>query len=1496
MIATVKVLALRPRDRAAVGRAARAVVAYVEGGQPHAASPLRRYYGEGYAPGRPRGQAAVLTGLVGSAVSELALTRLLCGEHGVTGRPLLANSGSAGRAVASDAASSNPADGDPSPDRADEQGWLSLEAAARLVGVGASYLRMLAARTAERATAKSPPAAGAVTPEGLDAQTAGESGAWLAAERDPETGVWRVSRGEVERFRASRVPPAVVIGFDVTCSVPKSVSLLWAFGDEALRGDVAAAVDAGVDAVVTYLERHAVFGTVHRRNRTGLGLAVASYLHDVSRRNEAHLHVHSIVANAVAVPDTAVDREDDGVEGAGRDHAAGSGGDAGDPTVRSGLVWRALDGEVFLSHVRTAGFLGAAALRHELARRRGLRWGPVRNGVADLAGFPPALLAAFSTRSGEVADEYEQLVADGLAPGGRTKAAAQRGSRAPKKVLADEQVRRIQHDRLAAAGWTPEQVRALATPVDRDVRGRVDEELPALVDLVTGPLGATAQTTTFDRREVVRRVSGWAGDRLGAEEIENLTDQVLADPRIVLLGHPVRRSRQIATALYTTQELIEVEDTVLALCRQGRVDAGAAPRILVSPRLLDVYLDDGPPAPGPRPVSGDRGRTGDGPRKPDTATGPRLSTEQIELVRLLLGSGDLVRPVVGPAGTGKTEAMRLATRILLDAGHAVFAAAHGGRQTEELADRIAVPARVVAGWLTLLEHTDDPATVWPAGSVLIVDEATQIGSRDAERLLRWATRTGTVVILLGDPAQLGSVGAGGWFAHLVATTPNIPALTTLHRQAGAALAPVRAALTALRADTAPSARDALNRLAADGRVRLFDDRDAMLSGVVDDWYAARTAPSSAAAPSTSEPGGASGRQQRRSRRAAPAAPPAMVSMMAERTRDVEILARAARARLTADGTLTGPVVAVAGREFQVGDEVITLTQAGHTLVPAGRPASAYVRTGTLGIVTAVTLDPDVPERQTLDVHFPGKGDVTVPWEYLTHRFGDGRDGGLGYAYAITAAKAEGASMPTARAVAPDDTSRAGLYVMLSRAQTDLTAYVIRRADLEADADEEDWLPILRDPDGPFDRLAEHLAGSRAERLATDHDPLARAAHALRRTHTLAELHHLATSGASIAPQDAPRATAGRAGPPDGDATAGTGISMPVLRRAELAAEAAIRAAAVTQPPPALTARIGTRPAAGPDRTLWDQAVAALAIHHARHSPDSPPAEPGQTPTPGSAESGQHRWTAHRDLAVGLTRTWVDGLPDRIRRRFYSPVEQVPRHRAIAGLHALLDTGHSPDDLLSVLTRQDQTSARTGAAILDHRVGALCADHNLDPTHYLLPAPLSVQDEWADLVRLLDLAEIAHLARRPPADLATERRALTAAESVSRPAEWASAPRSGDGPAGPSPDRLRHLDAALDRQVGHALSQARVAPADYLTGLLGPRPAEEPAAAAWDTDVHHIERYRHRELGLPYGTAADPTALHPLLRAFGRPSADPVRAADYDQAISRFRAHPLVLDL
>nr|MDT0666441.1 hypothetical protein [Micromonospora sp. DSM 115978] len=172
----------------------------------------------------------------------------------------------------------------------------------------------------------------------------------------------------------------------------------------------------------------------------------------------------------------------------------------------------------------------------------------------------------------------------------------------------------------------------------------------------------------------------------------------------------------------------------------------------------------------------------------------------------------------------------------------------------------------------------------------------------------------------------------------------------------------------------------------------------------------------------------------------------------------------------------------------------------------------------------------------------------------------------------------------ARAVAPDDTTRAGLYVMLSRARTDLVAYVVRRRDLEANLDDEDWLPVLPDPTGAVNRLSARLAASRTERLASDHDPLARAAHQLRRRHSLADLARLRSARVDPVDLSAPE--------PESAGRREAALARLVLRRAELAAESALRAAAGTNPPAEVVERLGPRPAAGPDRTRWDRAVGA----------------------------------------------------------------------------------------------------------------------------------------------------------------------------------------------------------------------------------------------------------------------------------------------------------------
>ncbi|MDQ1391776.1 MAG: hypothetical protein QOF30_753, partial [Acidimicrobiaceae bacterium] len=886
-----------------------------------------------------------------------------------------------------------------------------------------------------------------------------------------------------------------------------------------------------------------------------------------------------------------------------------------------------------------------------------------------------------------------------------------------------------------------------------------------------------------------------------------------------------------------------------------------------------------------------------------------LSDEQGELVRAVTGSGDGIRCAIGPAGTGKTEAMRAAVAAWKDIGYRVVGCANGGAQTEQLGARLGIDSEVVRSWLTRLNAADDPSEVWGENTVVIVDEATQVSTRDAERLCRWAARTATALVFVGDPAQLSSVGAGGWFRHIV-YTDGAPTLSKIYRQQGDDMAEVRAALGGLRSQMPERVRTAMDRLAADGRVRVFDDAETLRGQVVDDWYRDRQVSLKAAA---------EGKR-----------PPKASRMMAAHRREVDWLNEAARVRLAADGTLSGPELVVAGRRFAVGDEVVTLTQAGHSLIPEGAARDRYVRTGTVGTVTGVHRDDEHPERQWLRVDFAGRGTVTVDWRYLTHEFGDGRSGGLAHGYAITADRSQGSTMHAARPVATDSTSRPAFYVMASRGERELCAYVTRDRDLAARADDEQWLPVLTNPGGPLQAVVENLERSRAERLASDLDPVAWAAQQLRHGRSLAELSALA-----VAAQDDPQGLGGA-------------VPLIVARRAELAEESAIAAAAVAAPAAELVARLGGRPVHGERQRAWDGAVGAVATYRARWSAGAGRAGYGQ----GARWAIGHRpeghsspWQQQRAEAEGLVRRWAATLEGPQAQRFWAVIEHIPRTRATAGIHALLAAGADPKTLFAALTERERDTAKAGAAILEHRVKALLRTRGVDPAAYLLAEPLTASGEWDRVQRLLATAEIRGLSRRNVADLCSERHDLLAlaggrgptgrsvadelaaardehTQSAARLAEARAQlasevdrrrpdqPRvatlktrivglerrlaaaelrvdmlgqrqaAADGVGEPGEglrDRHDMLSAAIDLIVDDAMTAAASHPAAYLTGVLGPRPADDLPAAEWDRRARTIEAWRHHHLGLPYGQAAAGPDAPPSEQALGPPSNDPVEA-------------------
>jgi hypothetical protein len=112
------------------------------------------------------------------------------------------------------------------------------------------------------------------------------------------------------------------------------------------------------------------------------GLIVAGFEHLTSRADDPQLHTHLVIANLVHGAD-------------GR--------------------WSALDTRALFRAQRTAGYLYQAVLRGQLTARLGIGWGPIRNGMAEIAGVPTELLREFSTRRRAIEDELARTGAHGVA-------------------------------------------------------------------------------------------------------------------------------------------------------------------------------------------------------------------------------------------------------------------------------------------------------------------------------------------------------------------------------------------------------------------------------------------------------------------------------------------------------------------------------------------------------------------------------------------------------------------------------------------------------------------------------------------------------------------------------------------------------------------------------------------------------------------------------------------------------------------------------------------------------------------------------------------------------------------------------------------------------------------------------------------------------------------------------------------------------------------------
>lgn len=826
------------------------------------------------------------------------------------------------------------------------------------------------------------------------------------------------------------------MGWDLTFSAPKSVSVLWSqteSGEDRQR--IQQAHRAAVASTLQYLEGHVTYsrrtrgGAVHER----AGLVMAAFSHQTSRARDPQLHTHVIVTNL----------------GVRRDGTTG--------TIVS---------KPFYQQKMVLGAMYRAELARNLTEYLGVRWEAHRT-WHEIAGVPRKVMDHFSKRRQQIEAALEER---GLSsPEAAAVAALNTRNKKDLTPRPREELFREWHEAGKAVGWGPREAKAFLReaartrnliqsrgpgPVELEpeelawLQGRWDssplaethqpteenitmvarEELVEARDIFTDlrPLPEPPQSAVPDQDEHVRSVFaewdeepgfqrplgwfrrnmlelrvGWAMDSL--TKSSNYVTEYELLRRTLDLGfgegytwaqtfervHSFLTERKEIVRLgevpegvaYTTREVLECERKLLALADESRREWTSPP----SEYKVDYLI-----------ASFERASVLEKP-------GFSLTDEQRRAIKHITREPGSLQLLRGFAGTGKTTILTAARQIWEDQGYKVYGATLAGAAGKRLQAETGIETGTVASRLWHLtqgrwdheweqigralvgkKRIDFRDRFWTLDkkSVLVVDEASMVGTRELQTLLNAARRAGAKVVLVGDNRQLQAIDRGGAFAAL-GERLGYAELTEIRRQRE------EWARNAVRAVVAGQASEALAAYAKRGQFTVTHDRDEAMEALIQQWTG----------------------------RGGLARPDEHLIIASVREETAVLNERAQEMRKRA-GVVRGGGININGQRVHLGDRVVFTR----------KNKLFKVENGDMGRVTFVSR-----LTQNIRVRLDDGNTVTIP----LLRYND-----IQLGYAITAHKAQGATVENAYVLLGGRMQDRELsYVQLSRARGETRLFV-----------------------------------------------------------------------------------------------------------------------------------------------------------------------------------------------------------------------------------------------------------------------------------------------------------------------------------------------------------------------------------------------------------------------------------------------------------------------
>jgi len=817
-------------------------------------------------------------------------------------------------------------------------------------------------------------------------------------------------------------------GWDGTFSAPKSVSCVWAVADPELRAAIEAAQQAAAERALSFLEDAGAFSSRSRTDPGPVsGVAAATYLHGTSRMGDPQIHSHCAILNLQ--PDgSAIELDTRWKKPAGAVHRA---------ELAAGMQKLGFQVERDNWSFRIVGV--PEAVEKEFSRRRA----QIEERLAETgySSAKAAAVAATQTRKSKELTTRDELFADWetrAAEHGFTRESIQamrseathdhelQHTPSPKNGLDFIDQKEQTHEQPDRDSTDPDRSRAAqlhgglrqsntakigidasafrwaaflvgidppprarnhlrglselgmvritegsAVLLPRDVSDHVDQQTAehdpdplrrggdGELDYSAILSEITQQASTVTPMQLTNAVAVAMQGRGDADAIEKALRELKKHPDLIRLEsdkpHKLRRGDETEIR-YTTREMLEIEQGILDKCqaRQADVSHQADTTAAIAAR-------------------------------------PTITQEQIEALKHVCEAPGAVKVVEGGAGTGKSYMMGAAREAWEAAGFEVIGTALQGKAKSGLQASAGITSHTCHSLLWQLDRGERELT---RKSIVVIDEAGMVGSRQTARLMDYIHKAGAKVVLIGDRGQLPPIDAGGAF-RLLSERLGAAWLKDIIRQKNEADKQI------VRQFAAGKAADALVAMSERGLLTLTKTRAQALQEMFRDWAQARD---------PSKPGEA--------------------LMVAATRAEVAQLNEMARQGLKAESRLAGGLqvpTADGMKEFAPGDRIIFGQNNG----------KVGVSNGELGTIQNIKFDRS-GQVEISALHDNGQ---TIKF---TVGEGKGQYNSFAHGYAMTVHKSQGETVDRVFVLPSESmSSREWAYVAMSRNRFEPRMYTTR---------------------------------------------------------------------------------------------------------------------------------------------------------------------------------------------------------------------------------------------------------------------------------------------------------------------------------------------------------------------------------------------------------------------------------------------------------------------